>query len=49
MNSCLQAMSKVEREKFVSAVMKPNAYKDIAIADWLWTDHFRSHTQLQYD
>jgi protein-L-isoaspartate(D-aspartate) O-methyltransferase len=27
----LQAMSKVEREKFVSAVMKPNAYKDIAL------------------
>jgi len=27
----LQAMSRVEREKFVSAVMKPNAYKDIAL------------------
>jgi protein-L-isoaspartate(D-aspartate) O-methyltransferase len=27
----LQAMSKVEREKFVSPVMKPNAYKDIAL------------------
>jgi protein-L-isoaspartate(D-aspartate) O-methyltransferase len=27
----LQAMSKVEREKFVSAVMKSNAYKDIAL------------------
>jgi protein-L-isoaspartate(D-aspartate) O-methyltransferase len=27
----LQAISKVEREKFVSAVMKPNAYKDIAL------------------
>jgi protein-L-isoaspartate(D-aspartate) O-methyltransferase len=27
----LQAMSKVEREKFVSTVMKPNAYKDIAL------------------
>ncbi len=29
--SLLQAMSKVEREKFVSPVMKPNAYKDIAL------------------
>jgi protein-L-isoaspartate(D-aspartate) O-methyltransferase len=27
----LQAISKVEREKFVSPVMKPNAYKDIAL------------------
>ncbi len=27
----LQAMTKVEREKFVSSVMKPNAYKDIAL------------------
>jgi len=27
----LQAMTKVEREKFVSAIMKPNAYKDIAL------------------
>ena len=27
----LQAISKVEREKFVQAVMKPNAYKDIAL------------------
>ncbi len=27
----LQAMSKVEREKFVTSVMKPNAYKDIAL------------------
>ena len=27
----LQAMAKVEREKFVSTVMKPNAYKDIAL------------------
>jgi len=27
----LQAMTKVEREKFVSAAMKPNAYKDIAL------------------
>jgi len=27
----LQSMAKVEREKFVSAVMKPNAYKDIAL------------------
>jgi protein-L-isoaspartate(D-aspartate) O-methyltransferase len=27
----LKAMSKVEREKFVSSVMKPNAYKDIAL------------------
>jgi len=27
----LQAMSRVEREKFVSPVMKPNAYKDIAL------------------
>jgi protein-L-isoaspartate(D-aspartate) O-methyltransferase len=27
----LQAMLKVEREKFVSVVMKPNAYKDIAL------------------
>ena len=27
----LQAMAKVEREKFVSVVMKPNAYKDIAL------------------
>jgi len=27
----LQAISNVEREKFVSAVMKPNAYKDIAL------------------
>jgi protein-L-isoaspartate(D-aspartate) O-methyltransferase len=29
--SLLQAMSRVEREKFVSPVMKPNAYKDIAL------------------
>jgi len=29
--SVLQAISKVEREKFVSAIMKPNAYKDIAL------------------
>ncbi len=29
--SLLQAISKVEREKFVSPVMKPNAYKDIAL------------------
>lgn len=29
--SLLQAISKVEREKFVSQVMKPNAYKDIAL------------------
>ena len=27
----LHALAKVEREKFVSAVMKPNAYKDIAL------------------
>ncbi len=27
----LQAMTQVEREKFVSSVMKPNAYKDIAL------------------
>ncbi len=27
----LQALSKVEREKFVQPVMKPNAYKDIAL------------------
>jgi protein-L-isoaspartate(D-aspartate) O-methyltransferase len=27
----LQALAKVEREKFVSSVMKPNAYKDIAL------------------
>ena len=27
----LQAISAVEREKFVSSVMKPNAYKDIAL------------------
>jgi len=27
----LEAMSKVEREKFVSSVMKPNAYMDIAL------------------
>jgi protein-L-isoaspartate(D-aspartate) O-methyltransferase len=27
----LQAISNVEREKFVSPVMKPNAYKDIAL------------------
>ena len=27
----LQAISKVEREKFISAVMKPNSYKDIAL------------------
>jgi protein-L-isoaspartate(D-aspartate) O-methyltransferase len=27
----LKALSKVEREKFVSSVMKPNAYKDIAL------------------
>ena len=27
----LQAVSKVEREKFVQSVMKPNAYKDIAL------------------
>jgi protein-L-isoaspartate(D-aspartate) O-methyltransferase len=27
----LKAMSAVEREKFVSSVMKPNAYKDIAL------------------
>lgn len=27
----LQAISKVEREKFVQSVMKPNAYKDIAL------------------
>ena len=27
----LQSISKVEREKFVSPVMKPNAYKDIAL------------------
>jgi len=27
----LYALSKVEREKFVQAVMKPNAYKDIAL------------------
>lgn len=27
----LQALSKIEREKFVQAVMKPNAYKDIAL------------------
>ena len=27
----LHALSKVEREKFVQAVMKPNAYKDIAL------------------
>jgi protein-L-isoaspartate(D-aspartate) O-methyltransferase len=27
----LEAMTKVEREKFVSAIMKPNAYKDIAL------------------
>jgi protein-L-isoaspartate(D-aspartate) O-methyltransferase len=27
----LQAFSKVEREKFVQPVMKPNAYKDIAL------------------
>jgi len=30
-DTVLQAMSKVEREKFVQAVMKPNAYKDIAL------------------
>lgn len=29
--SLLQAFSKIEREKFVSPVMKPNAYKDIAL------------------
>jgi len=29
--SLLQAISKVEREKFVPPVMKPNAYKDIAL------------------
>ena len=29
--SLLQAISKVEREKFVSPVMRPNAYKDIAL------------------
>ena len=29
--SLLQAFSKIEREKFVSTVMKPNAYKDIAL------------------
>jgi protein-L-isoaspartate(D-aspartate) O-methyltransferase len=29
--SLLQAFGKIEREKFVSAVMKPNAYKDIAL------------------
>jgi protein-L-isoaspartate(D-aspartate) O-methyltransferase len=27
----LQAMTQVEREKFVSVIMKPNAYKDIAL------------------
>jgi protein-L-isoaspartate(D-aspartate) O-methyltransferase len=27
----LKALSKVEREKFVSTIMKPNAYKDIAL------------------
>ena len=27
----LKALSEVEREKFVSSVMKPNAYKDIAL------------------
>ena len=27
----LQALSKVEREKFIQQVMKPNAYKDIAL------------------
>ena len=27
----LKALSVVEREKFVSSVMKPNAYKDIAL------------------
>jgi len=27
----LEAMAKVEREKFVSSAMKPNAYKDIAL------------------